>query len=76
MHYANPSHTRYTRSTLAKDGKKSKLIETKRDTSYKHSKIVKASEAGVYEVVSIQDKYCSFSILKDQGITGQKLLQN
>ena len=66
----------YTRSTIAKNGKKSRLSETKHDTSYGHNKVVKASEAGVYEVVSIRDKFCSFSILKEEGTRkGQKLLQ-
>jgi nucleoporin POM152 len=68
------AHSRYTRSSVVKDGKKSKLLETKLETSYEHTKIVKASEEGVYEVISIQDKYCSFSVQKDQGI-GKRLLQ-
>jgi nucleoporin POM152 len=56
-----PFEFTYTRSTNAKKGQKSIILETKHDISYEHSKVVKASQEGTYEVVAIKDKYCSFS---------------
>lgn len=56
-----PFEFTYTRSTNAKKGHKSVILETRHDTSYEHSKVVKASQEGTYEVVAIKDKFCSFS---------------
>lgn len=56
-----PFEFTYTRSTNAKKGQKSVVLETRHDISYEHSKIVKASQEGTYEVVAIKDKFCSFS---------------
>ncbi|PHH59748.1 hypothetical protein CDD81_2616 [Ophiocordyceps australis] len=56
-----PFEFTYTRSTNAKKGQRTLLLETRHDVSYEHSKIVKASQEGTYEVVAIKDKYCSFS---------------
>ncbi|KAF7561986.1 hypothetical protein G7046_g2150 [Stylonectria norvegica] len=56
-----PFEFTYTRSTNAKKGQKSVVIETRHDVSYEHSKVVKASQEGTYEVVAIKDKFCSFS---------------
>ncbi|KAH7325085.1 hypothetical protein B0I35DRAFT_370576 [Stachybotrys elegans] len=56
-----PFEFTYTRSTNAKKGQKSTILETRHDVSYEHSKVVKASQEGTYEVVAIKDKFCSFS---------------
>jgi nucleoporin POM152 len=66
-----PFEFTYTRSSNAKKGQKSVVLETRHDISYEHSKVVTASLEGTYEVVAIKDKYCAFSTLnvegKDQG---------
>ncbi|KAG5926133.1 hypothetical protein E4U42_003597 [Claviceps africana] len=56
-----PFEFTYTRSTNAKRGHRSVVLETRHDISYEHSKIIKASQEGTYEVVAIKDKFCSFS---------------
>ncbi|KAK7428705.1 hypothetical protein QQZ08_004799 [Neonectria magnoliae] len=56
-----PFEFTYTRSTNEKRGQKSVVLETRHDVSYEHSKVVKASQEGTYEVVAIKDKFCSFS---------------
>lgn len=56
-----PFEFTYTRSTNAKKGQKSVVLETRHDVSHEHSKVIKASQEGTYEVVAIKDKYCSFS---------------
>lgn len=61
---------RYTRSSIARKNKKAEILDTKQDISYEHTKIVRASDEGTYEVVAIKDKYCSFSVQdlgKDSG---------
>ncbi|KAL9129736.1 MAG: hypothetical protein Q9217_001894 [Psora testacea] len=69
-----PFHFAYTRSTTPSKGKKSEILETKNEISHEYSKTIRASEEGVYEVVSIRDRYCAFSTQKAQGKGGQKLL--
>ena len=64
----------YTRSTNAAKGKKSIVLETRNEVSHEHTKSIRASEEGTYEVVSIRDRYCGFSTQKVQGKSGQKLL--
>ena len=56
-----PFEFTYTRSTNARKGHRSTVLETRHDVSYEHTKVVKASQEGTYEVVAIKDKYCSFS---------------
>lgn len=56
-----PFEFTYTRSSNAKKGQKSVVLETRHDVSYDHKKIVKASQEGTYEVVAIKDKFCAFS---------------
>lgn len=56
-----PFEFTYTRSTNAKRGHRSVVIETRHEVSYEHSKVIKASQEGTYEVVAIKDKFCSFS---------------
>lgn len=64
----------YKRSTNPGKGKKPEILETKSDISYEYSKTVRASDEGIYEVISIKDKYCAFSTHKSQVKSGQKLL--
>ena len=66
----------YTRSTTPPKGKKPEVLETKNEISHEYSKTIRASDEGMYEVVSIRDKYCAFSIQKVPGKSGQKLLTN
>lgn len=56
-----PFEFTYTRSTNAKKGQKSVVLETRHDISYENYKIVKASQEGTYEVVAIKDKHCSYT---------------
>ncbi|CAG8972902.1 hypothetical protein HYALB_00001322 [Hymenoscyphus albidus] len=70
-----PFEFTYTRSTNARKGHKSQVLETRREVSYEHSKTVQSSQEGTYEVVAIKDKYCSFSTQKADAGTRQKLLQ-
>jgi hypothetical protein len=53
---------RYTRSsTPSKKQKTPTILETRHDTSTEYSKVVRASDEGVYEVVSIKDRYCAYT---------------
>jgi nucleoporin POM152 len=70
-----PFEFTYTRSTNAKRGHKSQVLETRHDVSYEHSKTIQSSQEGTYEVVAIKDKFCSFSTQKGDGKSSQKLLQ-
>lgn len=70
-----PFEFTYTRSTNAKKGHKSHVLETRHDMSDEHSKTIIASQEGTYEVVAIKDKHCSFSTQSADGRKGQKLLQ-
>lgn len=75
---AATDHTcRYTRSETRKGSKKPVVLETRHELSYDYSKRVRTSDAGIYEVVAIKDKYCSFSTAKgaENVGRGQKLLQ-
>lgn len=70
-----PFEFTYTRSTNAKKGQKSHVLETRHEISYEHSMTIQSSQEGTYEVVAIKDQFCSFSTLKADGKSGQKLLQ-
>lgn len=70
-----PFEFTYTRSTNAKKGQKSQVLETKHDISYEHSKSIRSSQEGTYEVVAIKDRYCAFSTQKVETKPGQKLVQ-
>ncbi|KZF18884.1 hypothetical protein L228DRAFT_251752 [Xylona heveae TC161] len=70
-----PFEFTYTRSTNAVKGRKSQVLETKHDISYEHTKVIRASEEGTYEVIAIKDRFCAFSTQRAEGRTGQKLLQ-
>lgn len=56
-----PFEFTYTRSTNERKGQRSQVLETRHDTSYEHSKVIRASQEGTYEVVAIKDKFCAFS---------------
>ncbi|KAJ2904633.1 uncharacterized protein MKZ38_007469 [Zalerion maritima] len=58
-----PFEFTYTRSTNARKGQKSVVLETRHDVSHEHEKRVMASQEGTYEVVAIKDQYCAFSTL-------------
>lgn len=68
-----PFEFTYTRSTNARKGHRSEVLETRHEVSYEYSKTVQSSLEGTYEVVAIKDKFCSFSTQKDTG-AGQKYL--
>ena len=64
----------YTRSTNPSKGQTPEIIETKTETSYEYAKTIRASDEGVYEVVSIKDSFCAFSMQKAHGKARQNLL--
>lgn len=66
----------YTRSTTPPKGKRQEVLETKNEISHEYSKTIRASDEGMYEVVSIRDRYCAFSKQKAPESSGQKLLTN
>ncbi|KAI9844486.1 MAG: hypothetical protein M1837_005569 [Sclerophora amabilis] len=74
-----PFEFTYTRSTTARKGKKPQVLETKSEVSHEHTKFVRTSEEGTYEVIAIKDQFCAFSTHKAQGgrdkQSSQKLLQ-
>ena len=70
-----PFEFTFTRSTNARKGQKSKVLETRHEVSYEHSKTIQASQEGTYEVVAIKDKFCSFSTQKTEQESRQRLLQ-
>ncbi len=70
-----PFEFTYTRSTNVKKGEKSRVLETRHEVSYEHSKSIRSSLEGTYEVVAIKDKFCAFSTQRVVAKSGQKLLQ-
>ncbi|KAL3426183.1 hypothetical protein PVAG01_02974 [Phlyctema vagabunda] len=71
-----PFEFTYTRSTNARKGHKSQVLETRHEVSSEYSKIIQSSQEGTYEVVAIKDAYCSFSTHRAEAKRGgQKLLQ-
>lgn len=69
-----PFEFTYTRSTNAKKGQRSQVLETRHDVSYDYSKVISANQEGTYEVVSIKDMHCAFSTQQVEGRTDGKLL--
>ncbi|EQL28530.1 hypothetical protein, variant [Blastomyces dermatitidis ATCC 26199] len=67
-----PFEFTYTRSSIDRKGKKSQVLDTKHDISYEHTKTIRTSDEGSYEVVAIKDKYCSFSTQDAAGSGGRK----
>ncbi|CAL3971721.1 unnamed protein product [Diplocarpon coronariae] len=70
-----PFEFTYTRSTNARRGHKSEVLETRHEVSNEHSKSIPSSQEGTYEVVAIKDKFCSFSTQHADIQGKQKLLQ-
>jgi len=70
-----PFEFTYTRSTNAKRGQKSHVLETRHEVSDAYSKVIQSSQEGTYEVVAIKDKYCSFSTQQPEVRKGQKVLR-
>ncbi|KAH8592232.1 hypothetical protein B0O99DRAFT_577063 [Bisporella sp. PMI_857] len=71
-----PFEFTYTRSTNAKKGQKSKVLETRHEVSEEYSRVIQSSQEGTYEVVAIKDKFCSFSTQAlGSKKSNQKLLQ-
>ncbi|KAJ5613474.1 Nucleoporin [Penicillium herquei] len=66
-----PFEFTYIRSSNARKGKKSEVLDIKHDISYEHRKTVKTSDEGTYEVVAIKDKFCSFSSQVPTGKSGR-----
>ncbi|EEP82122.1 conserved hypothetical protein [Uncinocarpus reesii 1704] len=66
-----PFEFTYTRSSNTAKGSKPQILDTKHDISYEHTKTIRASDEGTYEVVAIKDKFCSFSTLNEI-TTGRK----
>ncbi len=73
------TYHRYTRSENPKKGKggggnsrkqPGKILETRHDTSDDFTKVIRASDEGVYEVVSIKDRFCSYSKVGPGGSGG------
>ncbi|RAH53856.1 nuclear envelope pore membrane protein [Aspergillus piperis CBS 112811] len=56
-----PFEFTYIRSSNTRRGRKPEILDIKHDISYEHTKSIKTSDEGTYEVVAIKDKYCSFS---------------
>ena len=56
-----PFEFTWTRSTNARKGQRSELLEMKSEVSSEYSLSIRASEEGTYEVVSIKDAYCSYT---------------
>lgn len=69
-----PFEFTYTRSTNAKKGQRSQVLETRHDVSYEYSKVVRASQEGTYEVVAIKDMHCAFSTQQVEGRGDGKML--
>jgi len=70
-----PFEFTYTRSTNARRGQKSKVLETRHETSDEYSKIVQSSQEGTYEVVAIKDAFCSFSTQEAEMKSKQKVIE-
>ncbi|KAJ5537938.1 Nucleoporin [Penicillium frequentans] len=66
-----PFEFTYIRSSNARKGKKSEVLDIKHDISYEHRKTVRTSDEGTYEVVAIKDKFCSFSSQVPTGKSGR-----
>ncbi|KAH9210078.1 hypothetical protein DL95DRAFT_526490 [Leptodontidium sp. 2 PMI_412] len=70
-----PFEFTYTRSTNARKGQRSQILETRHEVSEEHSMSIRASQEGTYEVVAIKDRFCSFSTQRADTASKQKLLQ-
>ncbi|EXJ89786.1 hypothetical protein A1O3_02853 [Capronia epimyces CBS 606.96] len=74
-----PFEFTYTRAETVKKGRSQpRILETRHDTSTEFSKMIRASDEGIYEVVSIKDRFCSYTKPSHKtgqaGAGGQRLL--
>jgi nucleoporin POM152 len=71
-----PFELTYTRSEYARKNKRGQVLETKTERTYDHVLLVKESEGGEYEPISVRDKWCLTSRAPAAGARkgGQKLL--
>jgi nucleoporin POM152 len=56
-----PFEFTWTRSTNARRGQRSEVLEMRSELSQDHHMAIRASEEGTYEVVSIKDRYCAYA---------------
>ncbi|THY48414.1 hypothetical protein D6C97_07649 [Aureobasidium pullulans] len=56
-----PFEFTWTRSTNARRGQRSEVLEMRSEISHEHHMQIRASEEGTYEVVSIKDRYCAYA---------------
>lgn len=70
-----PFEFTYTRSTNARKGQKSEVLETRQEISHEHSMIIPSSLEGTYEVVAIKDNFCAFSARQVEQNNLYKMLQ-
>lgn len=70
-----PFEFTYTRSTNARKGQRSEVLETRHDISNDYSKTIMANLEGTYEVVAIKDRFCSFSTMAVKPGDQQKRLK-
>ena len=56
-----PFEFTWTRSTNARKGHRSQVLEMRSDASEEYSMTIRASEEGTYEVVSIKDRHCAYA---------------
>ncbi len=59
-----PFEFSYTRSSNARKGQRSSVLETRHDVSHEMTKVVQVSQEGTYEVIAIKDAFCAFSTLR------------
>ncbi|KAI6245450.1 Nucleoporin [Erysiphe necator] len=58
-----PFEFTYTRSSLiTHKGQRSHVLETRHETSTEYTKLIRSSQEGIYEVIAIKDRHCSFSL--------------
>ncbi|KAJ9620872.1 hypothetical protein H2203_007458 [Taxawa tesnikishii (nom. ined.)] len=70
-----PFEFTWTRSTNARKGHKSQVLEMRSEVSEEYSMTIRASEEGTYEVVAIKDRYCAYTKAGvDFGKKGGKML--
>lgn len=56
-----PFEFTWTRSTNARRGQRSEVLEMRSEVSEDYHMQIRASEEGTYEVVSIKDRYCAYA---------------
>ncbi|KAI9680778.1 MAG: hypothetical protein M1817_004218 [Caeruleum heppii] len=69
-----PFEYTYTRSATTGKGRRPEILETKHEVSHEDKQSIRTSVEGIYEVVAIRDRYCSFSSHPPDGGRSRKLL--